>query len=231
MITPYIDLEHRKYNVIILCGGLGSRLGAQSQHIPKAMSSFGESIAIDVLIQQFENIAHKYIIGTSTHAHLLQSHIKGGFPKHNIVFSREDKLVSNTKSFMYALDNTDSRYPVVLHYCDLINLGNPIIQPNSFYIVDTNTQGHRGTYRHGLQFNSVVEYVEPQSTGMAPIWVFEDTIRLKKLMYSNPDAKDVVDVIKHYHNESNMKSVPVKLLVEFGTESDLQAVRKIWQTI
>lgn len=231
MITSYIDLEHRKWNIIILCGGLGTRLGAQSQHLPKAMSSFGESIAIDVLIQQFENVAHKYIIGTSTHAHLLQAHIKGSFPNHNIVFSREDKLVSNTKSFMYALDNTDSRYPTVLHYCDLINLGSPIVEPDCFNIVNENTKGHRGTYRHGLLFNNVIEYVEPQTTGMCPIWTFGDTVRLKKLMYSNPDAKDAVDIIKQYHNENNMKSVPVKMLVEFGTEADLQAVRKIWETI
>lgn len=231
MISNYIDLQHRKYNIVILAGGKGSRLGDQSTYIPKALSSFGDSIAINVLIEQFQGIAQKFIVGTGTHAHLLESHIKGCYPQYPVTFSREYDLVNNARSFMYAMDNVDSRFPTILTFCDAIQLGNPIIEQDTLYLVNAQTKGWPSTYRAGFENADIVEYKEPLKTGVLPLWVFSDTVLLKKIVYSNPDADDLIKYVRAYHSIKKMKPINVKMCLEFGTTTDLDAVRKIWWTI
>lgn len=53
---------NEKFNVIILAGGAGSRMGQASEFIPKALTKVGEFRAIDLLISRYLNISHRLII-------------------------------------------------------------------------------------------------------------------------------------------------------------------------
>lgn len=232
MITQYVSLEHQKYNVIILAGGHGSRMGQQSDFIPKALTQIGNQRAIDYLIEQFKGIAHKFVIGTCTHADLLEAHLASdNLP---LEFSRENRLVNNATSLLYALDHVDSRYPTLLHYCDIIMLGDPVVKPDTFYIVDDNTKGRPSTYRAGIEHGNVVLYNPAQKHGMAPVWTFGNTIKLKKIAYSQFDnlpPEDAIDIIRAYSNEQFMQINRIKMCLEFGTLIDLEETRKLWQNL
>ena len=80
MFGQAYSLEGKKYNIIILAGGAGSRMGVASDYIPKALTSFGSRRAIDFLIDKYIAVANKFIIGTGYHADLLQTYIKGKYP-------------------------------------------------------------------------------------------------------------------------------------------------------
>ena len=114
MLGQAVSLEGNKYNVIILAGGNGTRLGEQSDYIPKALTQIGNKRAIDYLIERHIPVAHKFIIGICKHADLLQGYVEGRFKPLPIEFSREDELHNEAISLMYCLDHADIRYGTIV---------------------------------------------------------------------------------------------------------------------
>lgn len=223
MIGQAISLDGKKYNVIILAGGNGSRMGEQSDYIPKALSQLGNKRAIDYIIERYMNVAHKIIIGTCKHADLLESYVKGRFPRLYIKFSREDHLENNAISTMYCLDHADSRYPTIVLFCDLIVVSNPEIKDDTFLVADENTKGKIGTFRHHDRYGR----------GILGHFTFGNTVDLKWITYanySNNTLKDLTEsVLMDYNEENRVEPILCQKVYEFGNENDLQEVRKLWE--
>lgn len=223
MIGQAISLEGKKYNVIILAGGNGSRMGEQSDYIPKALSQIGNKRAIDYIIERYMNIAHKIIIGTCKHADLLESYVRGRFPRLNIEFSREAELVNNAISTMYCLDHADSRYGTIILFCDLIVISNPVIKDDTVLVAGENTKGKVGTFRH----------TDRVGRGILGHFCFGNTIHLKGVTYTTYSwntLNDLTeDILQRYQASVIIKVEECEKVYEFGNENDLQEVRKLWE--
>jgi NDP-sugar pyrophosphorylase family protein len=244
MIGQATSLTGKKYNIIILAGGAGSRMGMSSDYIPKALSKLGEKRAIDYIIERYVHIAHKFIIGTGYHADLLQSYVKGQYPTLPIKFSFEkpEELQNTAKSTTFCLDQADSRFGTIICFCDLLIITNPIIDDNTIYYVDKNTHGKVGIFRHsiliekGNKVNSFIENTTPinitdNNNGVLGTFIFSNTVLLKSIVYSNfTTSTDLTwDIIVKYNNEIQMNASHCDCVYEFGDENNLQEVRKLWE--
>lgn len=224
MIGQAVSTLGKKYNVIILAGGSGTRMGEQSDYIPKALSQIGNKRAIDHIIERYLGIAHKLIIGTCTHADILEAYIKGRFPVSNIEFSRETELHNNAHSTLYALDHADSRYGTIIVFCDLIVVSNQIVRDDTILVVDKDTRGKVGTFRHTDRFGR----------GILGNFIFSNTYLLKSIAYSNFYSMNFEDltenIVMEYSRSIPMNTEVCEVVYEFGTENDLEEVRKLWES-
>jgi NDP-sugar pyrophosphorylase family protein len=246
MLGQFFSENDEKYNVVVLAGGLGSRMGSASDHIPKALTKIGTQRAIDLIISKLSLIADRYVVGTGWHSDLLESYLRGRFPNLGLTFSREvvADLKGNATSLMYALDNTDSRIGTIVTFCDLLVVSNPRITGNTLYLATESTKGVVGTFRHSVtlrngEVRKVVALPSPQrvgeiQNGVIGFFVFRNTLLLKEITYSlarKGKLGDITtDVITRYIAEEKTQGIEVDALLEFGNETDLQKVRKVWET-
>lgn len=246
MLGQFFSESEDKYNIVILAGGLGTRMGAASDYIPKALIKIGSQRAIDLMFSKFLLVANQFVIGTGWHADLLESYIRGRYENLGVSFSDESvpNLKNNATSLMYALDNVDSRYGTIVSFCDLLILSNPRIIGNSIYLANENTKGVVGTFRHSaLMRRDIVQKVTPLKkpqhvsalkNGVIGFFVFNNTILLKEIVYSLARRRSLnditTDIVSRYVAAEETKGVVVDALLEFGTEADLQKARKVWET-
>lgn len=238
MIGQAVSLTHKNYNIIILAAGAGTRMGHQSEYIPKALSKLGHRRAIDYIIDRYQHVAHKFIIGCGHHADLLFSYIKGQYPFAKIEFSLEDNIVNNAISTLYCLDYCDSRVGTIVVFCDLIMVGNMVINGDTIYYTNKNTKGKKGTFRHSCQIvdgivSQITEHDPPTEFGVLGNFIFSDTIVLKKIVYQNYSVlKDLTnDIVEPYSKQVQMHGEQVECVYEFGNENDLNDVRKMWENV
>jgi NDP-sugar pyrophosphorylase family protein len=238
MIGKAVSLKGLKYNVIILAGGLGSRMGISSEFIPKALTKIGSGRAIDFLIERYSDVAAKFIIGVGHQGDLLESYIRGRYSG-TIDFSREaaTEIINNSFSTMYCLDHADSRIGTIISFCDLIMMDNLVLANDMLYYVDEQTEGAPGTFRHSIQFTnnsqfSIIQNQRPtfRSNGVLGTFIFGNTPLLKSIIYSKyPSLNDLTDdLVSEYHNCIPLRAVACKNVFEFGTAEDLNKVRELW---
>ena len=246
MLGQFFSENEEKYNVIILAGGLGTRMGAASDHIPKALTKIGSQRAIDLIFSKFLLISRQFVVGTGWNSDLLESYIRGRYSNLRLSFSQEavPELKNNATSPLYALDSADSRYGTIVTFCDLLILSNPQISGNSIYLAHKDTQGIVGTFRHSVStlgdaVDKVLVLDEPQpilelKNGVIGFFVFRNTLLLKEIVYSlarQGALNDITtDVVSRYSATEKMRAVSVDAMLEFGTEADLHKVRNIWET-
>lgn len=241
MIGKAVSLSHKKYNVIILAGGAGTRMGVASDYIPKALTRLGEMRAIDFIIERYSHVSRKFIIGVGYHSDLLMSYISGRYQM-PIVYSHEDpeNLKNNCYSALYCLDHADSRYGTIIVFCDLIMLDNLVIEDDSLYYVSEKTTGNPGTFRHSISFlgNQVLSIQKnaiPQlrGNGLLGAFVFSNTPLLKALLYSRyDDLTDFTDdAVSAYLERISMNAKECSSVFEFGNEDDLTKVRELWRNV
>ena len=244
MLGKCYSLIGQKFNIICLAGGAGSRMGNQSDYIPKALSKIGGKSSIDYIIDRYEMVAHKFIIGTSYHSDLLKSYIKGNYPKHDIDFSfeRPEDLKNNAISTLTCLDLADSRYPTIIVFCDLLILGNFNIHSDSVLLASDTSKGQIGSFRHSYDlkkrfFIKNVEAVKPEKDnyGVLGCFIIEDTTLLKSIAYTkayNKELNDLTeDIIMSYHSKQEIKGELCEKVIEFGNEIDLQTAREMWEKV
>jgi len=241
MIGQVCSNNGKKYNIIILAGGAGSRMGEVSDYIPKALSKLGNSRSIDFIIHRYLNVAHKFIIGTGWHADLLTSYLKGNYSRLDIEFSYEkpEDIVNNGISTLYCLDHCDSRYPTIILFCDLILLSNFFInRDNILFLASINTQGNVGTFRHlfDKNTNSILQMTSPvciteSNYGLMGNFILSDTPVLKSCAYSNYSKMNDLtdDIIIPYSKIINIHGEDCEKVFEFGTTEDIEKVRKAWE--
>lgn len=246
MLGQFFCENEEKYNVVILAGGLGTRMGSASDHIPKALSKIGTERAIDLIISKFLLISRQFVVGTGWHSDLLESYIRGRYASLPIAFSNENSsdLKSNAHSLLYALDAVDSRRGTIVSFCDLLILSNPHILGNSVYLAHKDTKGVVGTFRHSISVNegrvakvSILEQpkrVREIENGVVGFFVFDNTVLLKEIVYSlarRGQLRDITsDVLSRYVEVEETRSILVDALLEFGDETDLHKARKVWES-
>jgi NDP-sugar pyrophosphorylase family protein len=246
MLGQFYSDNNEKFNVVILAGGLGSRMGQASEHIPKALSKMGSQRAIDLIISKFQLVAGRFIVGTGWHGDLLESYIRGRFPNSGVIFSPEHvaQLKGNAVSLMYALDNVDSRMGTIVSFCDLLMLSNPLISTSALYFAHRDTKGVVGNFRHSAQIKGdivkkIVALESPMDVadiknGVIGFFVFRNTLLLKEITYSLARVgklNDITsDIITRYLAVEEMKGIMVDALLEFGNEDDLEKARRAWES-
>lgn len=226
--------------VIILAGGIGSRMNTQSEYVPKALSMIGTRRAIDHLIDKYMRVARSFVIGTYHHADLLEAYVKGRYPGLDITFVREDSLKNNAVSLLYCLDRVDSRYGMLITFCDLLPLSNNFICLDTppILAVMPYTEGNIGTFRHTISKDGViVEHMHPvkpseSEFGIAGRFVIHDTPGFKAIAYSNYSSlKDITsDIVIPYASRFSRAYDECLSLYEFGNENDLNKVRDLWSS-
>lgn len=223
-----------KFNIIILAGGKGSRMGESSEYIPKALVELGNSRVIDHIVTRYWNVAHKFIVGLGRHGDLLRAYLLGRYPKGFFSFSEEEEPKNNAWSLLYALDHADSRYPTLVTFCDLILVANYSLSSDSaIYYADEKTKGHLGTFRHSLTKGHIIKNKQPLSlaeadSGILGCFVFNDTMQLKGDIYalgSHDELNDITDDLV----DVTTKPIHCEAAYDVGTEADLGAVRKLWE--
>lgn len=249
MIGQAISLGGRRYNIVVLAAGLGTRMGEASDYIPKALSSMGESRAIDLIITHYSLIAHKFIIAVSHHADLLINYIRGQYPApYNIEFSQEAvaELIGSARTASLAMDHVDSRYPTIICFCDLIVPDANFIEPDTILLAAGETTGRVGTFRHSVKkedVNNISRFIKnnPASSidalaldkqyGVLGTFAFDNTVYLKKVVYENYNKSiDLTDdIVERYAKTYPMKGNVCGKVYEFGNENDLKAVRELWE--
>ncbi len=248
MIGQAITMGGRKFNVVILAAGLGTRMNDASLYIPKALSIIGNNRAIDLIISHYVNIAHKFIIATGHHGDLLKSYVKGAYPGYNVEFCEQyvEDLMNNARTTALSMDHVDSRYPTIITFCDLLIADINFIEIDSVLLAGPDTTGRVGTFRHSVSMNtnkhthftchkepkSIQELSQIKELGVLGTFIFGDTVRLKRVVYENYDtAVDLTTdfVQKYAENYVALKGDLCKKVYEFGNENDLKEVRNIWE--
>ncbi len=246
MTGQVMSLYNKKYNVIILAGGLGTRMGIASDYIPKALSKFGTKRAIDLIIERYTHVAHKFIIGTGYHADLLETYVKGQYQNLHIPISfsyeRPEDLKNAGVSTMYCLDNADSRHGTIICFCDLLVVSNLLLKEDTIYYADKTTTGNTGTFRHSINIDKIYvsqinKHEEPikvnEGNGILGTFIFSNTSILKQITYSifNKIEDLTWDIIKTYSETIRMHAEHCDCVYEFGDENNLNEVRKLWENI
>jgi NDP-sugar pyrophosphorylase family protein len=250
MLGRAISETGRKYNIIILAGGAGSRMGTASDYIPKALTKLGNQRAIDYIIERYSSVAHKFIIGIGYHADLLKSYLLGQYKNLDIEFSYEEpsKMANNAISTIYCLDHADSRYSTIVTFCDLLIASNFYVHDNTVLVAKPGiTKGRVGTFRHVIPDTSssaifhILEKDPPVSfnelleieNGVLGTFIFGDTKVLKSCAYNSRIVyKDFTkNIVFQYTLQDyiHLTYEPCKLVYEFGNELDLAEVRRGWE--
>ncbi|ADX42529.1 nucleotidyl transferase [Tetrasphaera phage TJE1] len=213
-------------------------MGEGAAYIPKALVPLGNRRAIDWIIYRHQVVAEKFIIGTGRHHDLLESYVKANYSGLDIEFSYEDEPQNNAISTMLALDHADSRIPTIITFCDLLILSPQELRTSYFALASQLTKGVTGTFRHkAANSSAMIKEVEPSPCGPGEFGVlgwfyFEDTRTLKELVYGNATSDFTTNVVMVWQRStfgSPLEGHHFDKVFEFGTESDLAAVRKLWE--
>jgi len=221
-----------KYNVVILAGGMGTRMGEASQYIPKALTQFGGLRAIDHILAKYDYIANKFIIGVSAHHDLLSAYIRGRYAHLDINVSFEKQLLNTSRSVSRCLDYVDSSLPTIIQFCDLVLDEPSDLEPDTLFVASQSSSGVVGTFRHGIKDNKIIKYRKPiipqgLCNGLCGMFVFANTPLLKAIAYGSWDQHSDItdDIVTPYHLKRDMTIAEVKRIYEFGSEDDLARVR------
>lgn len=239
MIGQAISVDNKKYNVIILAAGSGSRMGVSSEFIPKALTKLGNKRAIDYIISRYMNVAYKFIIGTGYHADLLKSYVTANYHYLNIDYDYHepsDIRDNDWRPFAHCLDTASSKYGTIVVFCDLLPVSNFLINDNSVLIATKNTKGNVGTFRHSVSDNKIIKNSKPinihdDNNGVLGTFIFGDTPVLKSITYgSYYNLIDITEsVVSPYNDKVGISFEECNKVFEFGNMDDINRVRSIWE--
>jgi len=241
--SPSFSVQGKKFNLIVLAAGVGSRLRPETDYIPKVLIEVGGMRAIDYIIQKYQYVTERLILATGYGADLVENYVRGKYSTLNPIFSREkvSELAGPGRSLVYALDYASSRLPTIITFCDYIiedyvpvdhdALG--ISQkPEPPYVVDPHPKSLAV-----IEEEIVVDLVENKDLnkttygGFTGVAICHDTMLLKAIAYnkaceleSKPDY--TFDIIRPYILKIKTLALPLSHMLEFGTPEMLKKVRK-----
>lgn len=241
--VPLFSITNQKFNVIILAGGLGIRLKPITDYIPKALVEIGNKRAIDYIIQKYQYIADKFIIGTAYSADLLENYVKGKYSSLNVFFSREDvsELGGPGKSLIFALDYASSKLPTIITFCDYI-IEDKIPTENDTICVckPSDKPSILGTYKtitiaeEGNVINLIKnKNMNKKENGFTGVFICHNTMLLKSIVYNAAISKDksseisyALDIVREYILKVKTHTHPISKIFEFGTDNTLKKTRE-----
>lgn len=239
MLGQVYSPQNKLYNIIILAGGAGTRMGNASEFIPKALTKIGANRAIYYIINRYKLVAHKFIIGSGYHADLLEAYVKSITSDNLVTFSRENPtdMKNDGLSTIYCLDHADSKFGTIIMYCDLLLLGNFKTIDDSILVATNKTKGVLGTFRNSIdkdmniiQNNPAIK-INEDSNGILGHFTIDNTPLLKHIAYGKYDSISdlTIDIIAPYMNKIGGTIVTCDVALDFGTELELSMARKYWE--
>lgn len=245
MLGQVYSPENKLYNIIILAGGAGSRMGGASEFIPKALTKIGNHRAIYYIINRYKLIARKFIIGSGYHSDLLEAYVKSITNDHMVIFSKENPIdmKNDGLSAIYCLDHADSRYGTIIMYCDLLLLGNFKTVDDSILLATKDTEGILGTFRNSIKakdshIKNFIANIDPikiddNNNGILGHFTISDTPLFKHIAYGNyKNINDLtLDIVAPYMDQMNGKVITCEKAIDFGTELELNTAREYWEKI
>lgn len=243
--SPSFSIKGKKFNVIILASGLGSRLGPETAQIPKPLVSLDKegTKAVDYLIQKFQYVAQRMIVTTAYSADLLEYYLKGKYGSLSPIFSREkvSELKSPGRSLVFGLDHALSELPTIVTFSDYIIEDYIPVDNDALCVTQTPLLPYvADPYPKGLPVieEGIVKDVIPNPDlqeerygGLNGMGIFHDTLLLKSIAYQkakerNLDVAYDFDILKNYVKQVKTVPIYVSKLYEFGTPEMLKKVRE-----
>ena len=245
--NPSFSVSGKKFNVIILASGLGSRLRPETDNIPKPLLPLDDRgiTALDYLIQKFQHVAGRYIITTAYCADLLENYVKGRYGNSlDIYFSREniEELYSPGRSILFALDHALINQPTIVMFSDyIVEDSIPVDHDalcvsqapskNSPYIVDAFPKGIPNIIQGIItDVNPSQDLTKPRYGGFTGIAIFHNTLLLKSIAYKHAIEKQMkiaydFDIVKDYVKQVKTIPIPTNQMFEFGVPDMLKKIR------
>jgi NDP-sugar pyrophosphorylase family protein len=242
--SPLFSVLNKRFNIIILAAGLGTRLKPETDFIPKCLVEIGGLRSIDYCIQKYQYIAGRVIVAVGYCADLVTNYVSGRYSSMDLFFSQEEvsALRGPGTSLLYALDYASSRLPTLITFCDYIVEDQFPVDFDSLGVCRSGTEPCiLGEYKTvalieegvvlGLKMNEDMDRV--RENGCTGIAVFHDTKLLKAITYSSASSRkeeeDVdygFDVIQPYVQRRRTLATPLSRLFEFGTNDTLIETRR-----
>lgn len=239
---PVFSVANRKFNVIILAAGLGTRLRPETDFIPKPLIELGGQRAVDFLIRKYQHVADRIVIATAYCADLMENYCQGKYLSTNLVFSREDvsRLAGPGTSLLYALDCVSSRLPTIVTFCDYLLEDQFSVEQDAICVFrPVVPEAVLDSYKTvavvdngcavDLRLNT--DLARNHENGFTGILVCHQTMLLKALAYSAAAEREAehldyaMDLVKPYLTRVRARALPVSRVFEFGTEESLRATR------
>jgi NDP-sugar pyrophosphorylase family protein len=237
MSSLIFSRANKKFNVIILAAGKGTRLKPETDYIAKPLVEIANERAIDYFIKKYQHIAHKIVIAIGYEADLLENYVRGKYSSMNIEFSKEDveDLKGAGQSLVYALDYADSKYPTIITFCDYIVDDVFSVDNNAVCVCDENTDSVLGNYKtiieaeEGVALNILENYNNDIKYGFTGIIICHDTILLKAITYSYAIGENIVyeNIVKEYIDNVKTSVIKLEKIYDFGDQETLEKTRSI----
>jgi NDP-sugar pyrophosphorylase family protein len=238
-IKSIYEPNNKRFNVIILAAGSGSRLRARTGELPKALIEIDGARAIDLLIRKYRFVTDRLILSTGYNAELLEYYVKGKYPDLEMVFSREpvQELAGPGRSFLRALDRASSFLPTLSCFCDIL-IGDGFDVSSDALLVCNPEFVSAGSvvdrYSNVAQIEEgLVSDLLPSAkakgnrNGFTGTAVFHNTMLLKKVCYEAAlQGRDeyTLDFVRGYARQARMKALYTAEIFEFGTMESLTAL-------
>lgn len=241
--APLFSLANRRFNVIVLAAGLGTRLRPATDYLPKALVEIGPGRAIDHVIQKYQFISDRIILAVGYCADLLENYCRGKYSSLSLSFSRESpaELRGPGNSLVYALDHASCRLPTIVTFCDyLVGDQFPVDYDGLGVCSPTSENAVLDSYktiavvRDGFVTN-IMPNPDPERSrenGFTGIVIAQDTTLLKSIAYhaasTNGDGAEVdyaLEIVRPYILKKRAHVRLLSRIVEFGTEETLTKAR------
>ena len=114
-----ITEEDKKLDVVIMAGGLGSRLRPLTNIIPKPLIPLQDKTVIEKIIERFyEQGFEKFILSINYKSNIIKSFLKKLRPKFNYEFIEEKKKLGTAGSLYFLKNKKRKKYFII--NCDTI---------------------------------------------------------------------------------------------------------------
>jgi GTP:adenosylcobinamide-phosphate guanylyltransferase len=242
--SPLFSVAGKKFNVVILAAGMGTRLRPETDHIPKALVELGGHRAIDYAIRKHQYIADKLIIAVGHCGDLLEQYSRGKYGALKLAFSYENPatLRGPGTSLMYALDHADSRHPTLVSFCDYLVEDQFIVDHDCLGICNPgdpesviDTFKTLAEVRDGIAVDLISnpDLERCKERGFTGIAVFHNTKLLKSIVFTGASGKTgsedldyASEIVRPYIRQVKTLACPLSRLLEFGTEEALRRTRR-----
>ena len=235
-IKSIYEPNNKRFNVIILAAGAGSRLRRYTGELPKALIEIDGTRAIDLLIRKYRFITERLILSTGYNAELLEYYVKGKYADLEIVFSREPvrELAGPGRSFLRALDRASSFLPTLSCFCDILIGDEFDVSSDALLICNpkfVSSSSVVDRYSNVAQIEEgLVSDLLPAAkakgnrNGFTGTAVFQNTMLLKKICYEAAlQGRDeyTLDFVRGYVRQARAKALYTGEIFEFGTMDSL----------
>ncbi|OGM01767.1 hypothetical protein A3K72_01090 [Candidatus Woesearchaeota archaeon RBG_13_36_6] len=246
--NPSFSKSRKKFNVILLAAGVGSRLRPITDYLPKPLIEVIPGVrVIDHIIRKYQNIADRIIIATAHKVDLFEYYVQGKYPELKIIFSkeREEELKSPGRSLTLALDHVSPELPTLITFCDYLLEDQIDVESDCLCLCNPKKGNYvldilksKGVIKNGFVIRMIENPdLKDRQDGFTGLGVFYNTLLLKKIANDTAKRKGLdnvdytFDVVQEYLSKVKTKVQPYSRQYEFGNHEHLKRIREIFENV